>query len=59
MPDISMCDCHTCPSKNKCYRYMAIPNFHWQAYSNYEPKKGEKKCDDFIIIQYNDRLKQI
>jgi hypothetical protein len=48
MPDISMCQNEDCPSKLKCYRFMARPNAHWQAYSVFVVPKRKVKCDSFI-----------
>ena len=33
MPDITMCQNNRCPSRKKCYRFMAKPNPYWQAYT--------------------------
>ena len=48
MADISMCEDSKCPSKNKCHRYTAIPNEHWQAYSDFNRPVNEDKCKYFI-----------
>lgn len=56
MPDISMCRNEDCPSKKKCFRYMATPNPYGQYYSSFEVKKGRKKCDDFMKIE-NGRIR--
>ena len=53
MPDISMCQDHNCPLKEKCYRYRAIPS-QWQSYSI--PDREGKKCKDFMSILEGDRL---
>jgi hypothetical protein len=50
MPDISMCENQECPSKKKCYRFIAKPNSLWQAYADFKPKKDKKKCEDFMKI---------
>jgi hypothetical protein len=34
MADITMCKNETCPMKNRCYRYTAIPS-DYQSYSNF------------------------
>jgi len=47
MPDISMCRNKTCPRRDKCYRYRAIPNEAWQSYSSY-PSEG---CTSFWDIE--------
>lgn len=49
MPDISMCNNTTCPSKEECYRFKAIPN-NYQSYSNFKPEKNENKCEYFLKI---------
>lgn len=50
MPDISLCLNNTCPSKEKCYRAIAIPNFPNQSYMKFEVPKGKKKCSYFKKI---------
>jgi len=40
MPDISMCNNSDCKVKDKCYRYMAKPDY-WQAYSNFFYEKDD------------------
>ena len=47
MPDISMCTNSFCLSKDYCYRFTAIPSKLWQSYADFNPKKGEDKCEDF------------
>ena len=32
MPDITMCHGFECPVKEKCKRFSAKPDEHWQAY---------------------------
>ena len=49
MPDYSLCHNHTCPSRFKCYRYMAIPNEYRQAYSLFE--HDGQKCEYFFPIE--------
>lgn len=51
MPDISMCSDIKCPSHHKCYRFMAIPSEHWQAYGGYSCPEGAEKCDSFVPIE--------
>lgn len=51
MPDISMCENVSCPSRRKCYRYMAKPNSYWQAYSSFKPIDGDRLCFDFIDVK--------
>ncbi len=38
MPDIAMCKNETCPLKNECYRFIAIPDEHWQSYTLFDGK---------------------
>lgn len=47
MPDISMCLNHSCPLKEKCYRYKAEVNSLWQAYADFTYLNG---CDYFMPI---------
>jgi len=51
MPDISMCGNKNCPSFFSCYRAMATPNPHRQAYSGFmfDPETG--KCEQFIEVE--------
>ena len=44
MPDISMCMNKECPKKNKCYRYMAVPNPFRQSYADFGK---ELPCDHY------------
>ena len=55
MPDISMCMHDTCPSKEKCYRYKAVPN-GYQSYSNFQNDPNKVKCDHFQKIMKGDRI---
>lgn len=50
MPDISMCANQSCPSRYKCYRFMAKPS-GWQTYSDFIVKKGRVKCDSFLKLR--------
>ena len=56
MPDIGMCSNQSCPSKLKCYRFMAIPNIPRQSYNGYTVEEGKKKCKSFNKILKGDRL---
>ena len=47
MPDIAKCAYDKCPSRKKCYRYMAIPSELGQAYGQFAPDKGKDKCEFF------------
>lgn len=49
MPDICMCSSENCPSFNRCYRAIAIPNPHAQTYSNFDPVG----CEYFIDVMLN------
>ena len=51
MADIAMCLNHDCPSKKKCYRYMAIPNAIAQSYGVFWVEQGKRKCNDFWPIK--------
>lgn len=55
MVDISMCNNSKCPSKDKCYRFRAIPNSR-QSYSEFKPEKGKDKCDAFWEIKKGHRI---
>lgn len=56
MPDISMCRNFLCPSKDKCYRYRAIPCEFRQSYAGFKPEKNRKKCNYFQKVTKSDRL---
>jgi len=58
MPDISMCKNKECPSREKCYRYMAIPSDIWQSYADFKVPARRKKCADFMII-YDRRIRPV
>jgi len=51
MSDISKCSNNKCPSRNKCYRYTCEPSKYWQAYSDFKPGKGKKKCEAYWKAQ--------
>ena len=45
MPDITMCDNESCPSKEFCHRFTANPST-WQSYADfYVP---DEVCLDFL-----------
>ena len=47
MPDISMCQSKSCPSREKCYRHEAEPDM-LQTYANFDEIRGDAdKCDRF------------
>lgn len=47
MPDISMCADDKCPSRERCYRYMARPSEFMQAWGMFGCGEGAEKCDYF------------
>lgn len=51
-----MCCNYECPLREKCYRYRARPDQHWQSYSWY--KYENDKCDYFwkLDVQKDDYL---
>lgn len=51
MPDISMCNNRLCPSRIRCYRFMAIPSQHGQTYSYFVVNDFEGKCEYFWPIE--------
>lgn len=50
MADISKCYGEGCPIKNKCYRYTAVANEHWQSYFIEAP--GKIKDNIFTCEMY-------
>jgi len=55
MPDISMCTNLSCPSKETCYRFKAIPNEFWQSYFTFVLAEEETKCNSYIKIENYER----
>lgn len=49
MSDITMCEGRDCPIREKCYRFMAIPN-DFQHYLKKTPFEYDY-CDKFISYQ--------
>jgi hypothetical protein len=47
MPDISLCENNTCPSRKSCYRYTATPNPYRQTYGLFDVEKGKDKCSSY------------
>ncbi len=58
MPDLAMCRNESCPSKLKCFRYMAIPDPYWQPFAQFEIPPGHNKCECFMEIGKGARLNQ-
>lgn len=57
MPDIAMCMNSNCPSRMKCYRYMAEPNPYRQSYGDFKPFITHKdRCEYFTPIRKDDRI---
>ena len=51
MPDISMCQNDSCPSRHQCTRYMAIPNPHRQTYASFMWDMDSGKCEYFSDVK--------
>jgi hypothetical protein len=48
MPDISMCSDTDCPSREKCYRFMAQPSEFMQSWGSFGVLRGsDEKCSYF------------
>lgn len=56
MPDISMCRNFLCPSKDKCYRFRAVPSEFRQSYAGFKLEEKEDKCSHFWEITKEDKL---
>ena len=56
MPDISMCKGGSCPKKQDCYRYRAIPTPQRQAYYATPPIAADGSCTHFLKLRVGDRL---
>jgi hypothetical protein len=51
MPDTTMCTGEGCEEKQRCYRFRAPADPHWQSYFEKPPvKNGE--CDYFWDIDF-------
>jgi len=37
MADITMCEGNNCPLKDRCFRYTATANEHWQSWMGVSP----------------------
>lgn len=48
MPDIAMCQNKSCPSSNRCHRFLVIPSEFSQVYVQFTPTDGEEQCIYFI-----------
>lgn len=48
MPDISMCNDKSCPSRKDCYRFMAKPSMI-QSFALFD-RKGKDRCESFIKL---------
>lgn len=52
MPDICMCEDKECPTKDKCYRFLAIPDEYLQSYFTESPRDKETgECGYFISTE--------
>lgn len=49
MADFSMCQNSSCPSAEKCRRFMAEPRELWQPYDVRKPDESGK-CSDFMPV---------
>jgi hypothetical protein len=56
MPDISMCKGGSCPRKQDCYRYRAIPTSQRQAYFARPPVQTDGSCGHFAELRIGDHL---
>lgn len=43
MSDIAMCSNHSCPSRDYCYRFTAVPS-SFQSYASFNVPDKEDKC---------------
>jgi hypothetical protein len=48
MPDITMCRNQFCTIKDRCYRWTAEPNPHWQSYAWFKEPSSNEKCLNFF-----------
>jgi len=54
--DLALCRNYKCPLRRSCYRYMAVPNPHWQTYAEFDGKNTE---DCFEKIMPLDKLREV
>ena len=51
MPDIAMCRDENCPSRLKCYRFVATPSKWLQSYGGFGRETGDEKCGSFWPVR--------
>lgn len=49
MPSVTMCSNSLCHKRDKCYRYLAIPDKYGQEYEKFHPH-GSGECPQFWSI---------
>ena len=47
MADISMCRDKACPSRTKCYRFVATPSQFLQSYGSFGRESDAQKCSHY------------
>lgn len=48
MADYTLCDDRQCPSREGCFRFKCPPDPLRQSWADFNRKKGEDKCADFL-----------
>lgn len=59
MPDISMCLHKSCPARDTCYRFRAIPSPRGQSYMGRTVPEGADRCSSFVAVAPGDYLKPV
>ena len=60
MPDIAMCLDKKCPSRELCYRFIAVANASgWQSYGSFNHDADTGKCKNFIQTTKSDKTKNL
>ncbi len=60
MPDISMCLDDSCPVRESCYRYRAVPNPRWQSMLTGRPwDNANMECDYRMPLMHGDRTRPL
>jgi hypothetical protein len=59
MADITMCAGDGCPKKGLCYRYLAVPDEHWQSFFTEVPTYTKDGCEYFIPIGRRKKNKNV
>lgn len=51
--DITMCADTECQNRNRCWRFIATPDPHWQSYFVGSPRDRCEECKHFWPVKNN------